>query len=343
MLLEGDAVDSSGLGGRRLVVGVDLENEVLAALLLLEDLESGILIAGGDDAVGDFLGDDACGGDVDNVTEGNDVAKAAHAIGTAGAGVGLGEGRALNTLNIVDEVHLALLCGQGKANGGTSGGDVLEAGGCGFSKCLLEFLDQGPGIQRIEKVDVAGGAAEDFERKFVGDGVGGSRLLVRVGAVSEGHVLLALAGVLLAEEARDGSVVIGRVLKGFEGISVSARFGDVALLELLEEARVVSGVAEDGDAAMVLGRGPDEGHASNVNLLDSLGDADIDLGNGVLEGVQVAHDIVDLGDALLGQILLVRLQVAGKDAAVDSGVQSLDTTTEHLGSLGDGADIPVLF
>ena len=90
---------------------------------------------------------------------------------------------------------------------------------------------------------------------------------------------------------------------------------------------------------MVLCSGTDEGDTTNVNLLDGLGDGDVDLGDSVLERVQVADDIVDLVDVLLGQVLLVRSEVTGKDTGVDGRVESLDTATEHLGSLCDGRNI----
>lgn len=131
------------------------------------------------------------------------------------------------------------------------------------------------------------------------------------------------------------------MFKGLEGISVSARLGDFALLKLLQEAGVVLGIAEDRDTTVVLGGSADKSHATNVNFFNGLGDADVDLGNSVLEGVKVADNIVDLGDALLSQILLVGVEVAGKNAAVDSRVEGLDSAAQHLGSLGDGTDIPV--
>lgn len=91
VLLEVDAVDGSGLGGGRGVLGVDLEDEITAALLLLEDLESLGLVSGSDDTVRDLLGDDLGGGDIDNVTEGNHVTEAAHAVGASGTSISLGK------------------------------------------------------------------------------------------------------------------------------------------------------------------------------------------------------------------------------------------------------------
>lgn len=339
VLLELDAVDASGLGGGGVVLGVDLENEVLAALLLLEDGKGSLLVARGNDTVGDLLGDDAGGGNIHNIAEGNDVAKAAHAISTAGTSVGLSQTRGLNALDVVDKVDLALLLGEGQANGSTGGGDVLEAGSSGLAQSLLQLLDQRPGVEGVEEVDVAGRAAEDLEGQLALGDVGSSGLLVRVSAISQRHELVAIAGVLLAEELGDGGVVVGSVLKGLEGVSVAAGLGDLALLELSEEASVVVGVAEDGDSLVVLGSGSDEGNAANVNLLDSLGDADVDLGDSVLEGVEVADDVVDLVDVLLSQVLFVRGEVPSQDTSVDGGVERLDPAGKHLGSLGDGRDV----
>lgn len=325
VLLKVDAVDGAGLSRAGVVFGVDLENEVLAALLLLEDLERSLLVAGGNDTVRNLLGDDGGSGDVDNVTEGNHIAKRAHAVGTAGTGVGLGESRVLNAGNVVDKVDLALRLGQGKTDGSTGGGDVLEAGSSGLAKSLLELLDEGPGVEGIKKVDVARSTAEGLEGESTLRGESGSRLLVGVGTVAQGELFVAGASVLLAEEARDGSVIVGSVLKGLEGICVAAGLADAAALELLEEASVVVGVAEDGDALVVLGSSTDQSDAANVDLLDSLGDADVGLGNGLLEGVEVADDVVDLVDVLVGKILVVGLDIAGQNTGVDSGVEGLDT------------------
>ncbi|KAH6608706.1 hypothetical protein Trco_002052 [Trichoderma cornu-damae] len=267
VLLEADAVDGPGLDGAGVVVRVDLEDEVLASLLLPEDLQSGVLVAGGNDAVGDLLGDDAGGGNVHNVAEGDDVAEAAHAVGAAGASVGLGERRAVDAVNVVDKVDLLLVIREREPDGGASRGNVLETGGGRLAQRLLELLDEGPRVEGVEEVDVSGRAAQDLERQRLVGGVSGGGLLVRVGAVPEGHVLVSRA-------------------------------------RLAQEASVVVGVAEDGDPLVVLGGGADQSHAANVNLLDGLGDADVDLGNGILEGVQVADDIVNLVDVLVGEVLL---------------------------------------
>lgn len=163
---------------------------------------------------------------------------------------------------------------------------------------------------------------------------------MRVGAISKGAVLFAVAGVLLAEELGDSSIVVGSMLKSLEGIAVTAGLSDLALLELLEEASVVVRVAEDSDALVVLGGSTDKSNTTNVNLLNGLRDADVDLGDGILEGVEVADDIIDLVDVLLGEVLLVGGEITGQDTCMDGRVKRLDATGKHLGGLGDGRDVP---
>ena len=197
------------------------------------------------------------------------------------------------------------------------------------------------GRKSIEEVDVTGRTAKGLEGEVALGDIGGSGLLVGVGAVSESAVLVAVASILLAEELGDGGIVIGSVLEGLEGVSVAAALGDLALLELLEETSVVVGVAEDGNSLVVLGGSTDKSNTTNIDFLNSLGDADVDLGDGVLEGVQVADDVVNLVDVLIGEVLLVRGEITGQDTSVDGRVQSLDATSKHLRGLGDGRNVPV--
>lgn len=341
VLLEVDTVDSAGLSSGRVVLRVDLKDEVSATLLLLEDLKSGFFVARSNDTVRDLLGDDASSRNINDVAESNHVAKAAHAVGTTGTSVSLGEAGLVNALNVVDKVDLLLLLSKRETNGSTSRRNVLEASSGGLAKGLVELLNERPGVKGVEEVDVTGRATKDLEGKVALGNVGGSRLLVGVGAVSESAVLVAVTSVLLAEELGDGGIVVGSVLEGLEGVSVAAALGDIALLKLLEEASVVVGVAEDGNTLVVLGGSADESNTTNVDLFDSLGDADVDLGDSVLEGVEVADDVVNLVDVLVGKVLLVRGEVTGQDTSVDGRVQSLDATSKHLRRLGDGGNVPV--
>jgi hypothetical protein len=146
VLLEVNAVDGAGLGSRGVVFWVDLKNKISATLLLLEDLKSGIIVARSNNTIGDLLRDDAGSRNVNNIAEGDHIAKAAHAIGSSGTSIGLGEAGLINALNVMDKVNLLLVLGKGQTDGSTSGRDVLEAGSSRLAKSLLELLDQRPGV-----------------------------------------------------------------------------------------------------------------------------------------------------------------------------------------------------
>jgi hypothetical protein len=68
---------------------------------------------------------------------------------------------------------------------------------------------------------------------------------------------------------------------------------------------------------VVLGSCSDESDSSDIDLLYGLRDRNVDLGNGVLKGVQVADNVVDLVDVLLGEVLLVGGKVACENPGVD--------------------------
>jgi hypothetical protein len=105
---------------------------------------------------------------------------------------------------------------------------------------------------------------------------------------------------------------------------------------------------------VVLGRCSDQRDPANINLLDGFRDRHIDLGNGVLEGVEVADNVVNLIDVLLGEVLLVGGKVASENPGMDlsdnqerrdtrsravqathSRVEGLDSASEHLRGMRD--------
>lgn len=340
VLGELNAVQGAALLGSGVVVLIHLKNKVLATLLLGQDLQGLGLVAGGNNTVGHLARDDLSGGGVDDVAQGENVTEAGHAVSTTGTGISLSQTRGLKALDIVNHVDLALLLGERNTDSRTGGRDVLEAGRSRETKSLLELLDQRPCVEGVKQIDVAGSTVQDLEGQLALGHESGSGLLVRVGTVAERELRHAIASILLAEEARDSSVIVGGLLEGLQGVLLAASLGDLTGLELLEEFRVVSGVRQDSDTLVVLGCGAEQSHTTDINLLNGLVDGDVDLGDGLLEGVQVADDEVDLGDLLLGEVLLVGLDVSGKDTAVHSGVEGLDTATKHLGGVGDGGDVP---
>ena len=59
------------------------------------------------------------------------------------------------TYQIIHAAHLALRLVEGDADGGSRGGDVLEARRRGKTKRLRELPDERVRVKRIEEVDVA--------------------------------------------------------------------------------------------------------------------------------------------------------------------------------------------
>lgn len=166
LLLHGETIDLAGLDLLGLVIGVHLEDGVLAALLLLQELQSIGIIGGGNDTVRDLAGDDLGSDQVDSRGDGDPVTEGRHAVSTTGTGIGRGDG-GKGELEVIDLVDLLLNIGQGDSNGSTGGGNVLEGGGGGEAEGVGELLDQGPGVEGIQEVNVAGGAGEDYYRKSI--------------------------------------------------------------------------------------------------------------------------------------------------------------------------------
>ena len=191
-LLKGDAEDVLGLLGGRHVVGVDLDDVVLAGLLGLEDLKSLVGIAGSDDAVGNLALEVAGHVGVAGVGQGHPVAVGAQAVGTAGADVGAGDGGEL--AGLVDEVHLAVGLAERRAHGSAGRGDVLEGSGSGKARGGLQLAHELPGVEGVEEVDVAGLAVEN------GKGQVGAVLHVNAGGL-----LVGVAAVLELEFVHVGS------------------------------------------------------------------------------------------------------------------------------------------
>jgi hypothetical protein len=86
---------------------------------------------------------------------------------------------------------------------------------------------------------------------------------------------------------------------------------------------------------MVLGRRARHGRAADVDVLDR----GLEIGaarHRGLEGIKIAHQKIDAGDAVLhhggGMIGLV---AQGQQAAMHLGVQGLDPAVHHLRKIGD--------
>ena len=79
-------------------------------------------------------------------------------VGAPGRGIGAGDGGELQALGKVDLRSRRRKAAR--AHGGAGGGDVLKGGGGGQAGGRLQLLDQLPGVEGVQKVDVAGLAVE---------------------------------------------------------------------------------------------------------------------------------------------------------------------------------------
>jgi hypothetical protein len=86
---------------------------------------------------------------------------------------------------------------------------------------------------------------------------------------------------------------------------------------------------------VVFGRCPQQGGATDVDLLNGLGQGDIGLGNGLLKGIEVDHHQVK-GPHVVGvHVGLVAGQAgATQDAPMDAGVQGFDPPAEDFWGAG---------
>ena len=163
-LLKGDTEDILAFLQSGHVIGINLDDVVVALFLRFQDLQGFFRICRGDNAVGDFFLQVECGGSVAGITQGCPIPIGTQAVGTAGTDVRTGDRRELCIRS--DKVDLSVDFTQRQADCRTGRGDMLKAGCAGKAGCFLEFLNQLPGIQCIQEVDVSGTAVEHLDREF---------------------------------------------------------------------------------------------------------------------------------------------------------------------------------
>ena len=162
-LLKGDAVHLLVLDGSGLVGRVDGDHVVVALFLAGQDSQCLRLVARGDDAVGHLVLDQPCGGHIADVRKGDPVAKGGHAVRTACTGIGICQRRQLHIRGNV--VHFAFHIGQGQPQRCACRGNVLEGSCCGQTTGSFQLLDQLDGVERVQKIDVAGLAVQHSDRQ----------------------------------------------------------------------------------------------------------------------------------------------------------------------------------
>ena len=106
-------------------------------------------------------------------------------------------------------------------------------------------------------------------------------------------------------------------------------------MHLVENHRVIGGIAHHGHRVVVLGGRAQHGRATDIDMLDGVGKGHIGRGNGLLKLVQVNRHEVDHLDIVLAGLSHVLLGVTtAQQGAVHLGVQRLHATIHHLGVAG---------
>ena len=183
-LLEGDAIDLLLLllGGD--VIRVNGHHIVAALPLGLQDFQSFLAVAGGNDAVGHLPGNEGSGKRVAGIGQGHPVPKGAHPVGATGPGIGAGQRIFIQALHVLHKAGLLQLLRQRQAHSGRGGRHMLKGSGAGKACGRLQLLDQLIGVQGVQEIDIAGPSVQDGHRQLAAVGhIDLGRLLVGITAV----------------------------------------------------------------------------------------------------------------------------------------------------------------
>ncbi len=211
---------------------------------------------------------------------------------------------------------------------------------------LIELLDQLPGRVQIHQVVV--GKLLALELLGAGDSAAAVRiqrgLLMRILAVPQiqsarrANVQERRQPRLLLDSHRcqpraDGAIVRRRQRERLLRQPPVRRFRQpsLALVQLLQDGRIVVRRSDHRDVLIILGGRADQRRAADVDVLDQLGHVHTGLGRDLLEGIQVHHHHVDGSDFVLGQ----RLHVFGvsanrQNAPCDPRIDGFQTAIQHL-------------
>ena len=181
-LFKSDAEDLFLFDRRRYKIRIDLKDAVAALFLFFVYLKSFLCIIGGDDTVGDFSGNQACGAGVTGIGQGNEITEGGHSVGASCSGVSAGDGR--QGTFVLYPVDFGFHVCQGQADGRACGRNMLKGSRCGHACGCLQFFDQLPSVQGIQQVDITGPAVKDLDGKFgTVFHVDAGRLLIGVASV----------------------------------------------------------------------------------------------------------------------------------------------------------------
>ena len=112
--------------------------------------------------------------------------------------------------------------------------------------------------------------------------------------------------------------------------------------ELVEQRGIIGRIDDYADVRMILCRGAHQGRSADVNILDGIVERAARSGHGLSKRIEIDHHQIDRWNRVLGERGHVLEGIAASEnRAMDSGVQGLDATVEHLresGVVGDFGD-----
>ena len=86
-----------------MIVRVDLDDIVGTLFFAHEKFQSFLVVARGNDAIGDFSLDESGRRLVADIGEGDEVTEGRHAVGASGSGIGAGQRRIVEVLDVIDK------------------------------------------------------------------------------------------------------------------------------------------------------------------------------------------------------------------------------------------------
>ena len=138
----------------------------------------------------------------------------------------------------------------------------------------------------------------------------------------------------------NGRVIGSGVLVGSDSQVETGLVGGATIVgaHFLQDSTVVTGIDDDSDEAVILGRSPDHGGAADIDILDGIFQCAVLPGHGLFKGVQVDDHHIDGADAVLGHDLVIDT-AAGENAAVYLRVQGFHAAVHHFRETGVSGDL----
>lgn len=146
----------------------------------------------------------------------------------------------------------------------------------------------------------------------------------------------------LAEVVGDGGIVLRSAEKYFHGQFFAQRQGGVAAVfrHLLQHARVVLGIGDDGDAGVIFRGAAQHRGTADVDVFDGFFQCHAFALDGLLEGIEIDDDEVDGGNGmLLGLGLVLGIVAFLQETAVDFRVKGFHAAFKKFRRAGVIRDV----